>query len=104
MSEHEREYVTVAEGRKLQFGQTIYDEEGNELGTVRGFDDSGFYVTTAEGVVALSEKREAESMAGEKELMWRCWKCGEIGRISDIPESCPSCSAPREEIYYWQED
>lgn len=104
MNENEPRYATVAEGLALQFGQTVYDDEGNELGTIRGFDDSGFYVSTSEGVVDLSEKREAESMAGEKELMWRCWECGELGRISDIPASCPSCGAPKEELYYWQED
>jgi rubrerythrin len=36
--------------------------------------------------------------------MWRCWKCGEMGQIENIPDECPSCGAPKEDIYYWQED
>ena len=87
--------------RQVQFGQTVYDDDGEELGRVRAFDDSGFYVAVTEGVSTLSQ---AESKAGEKTLMWRCWECGEMGQIDDIPESCPSCGAPSEEIYYWQED
>lgn len=88
--------------RQVTFGQTVYDDEGNELGRVRGLDEHGFYVTTSRGVVAFSA--EAQSKSGEKLLMWRCWECGETGRIEDIPDRCPSCGAGREEIYYWQED
>lgn len=90
--------------RQVTFGETVYDGEGNELGRVRGLDEHGFYVTTAEGVAAVSASAQAQSKSGEKLLMWRCWECGETGRIADIPESCPSCGASKEEIYYWQED
>jgi hypothetical protein len=41
---------------QLTFGQTVYDEDGNELGRVRGFDQHGFYVTLEEGIEALSEE------------------------------------------------
>ncbi len=87
--------------REVVFGETVYDADGNELGRVRAYDDAGFYVTSAEGISTLTQ---AESKAGEKTLMWRCWNCGEVGRIDEIPDSCPSCGAPGEDLYYWQED
>ena len=90
--------------RQVGFGVEVYDEEGTKLGRVRGFDEHGFYVTTAEGMEALSAEHVTAGNPGEATLMWRCWKCGEVGRIEDIPEACPSCGAPREDIYYWQED
>ena len=34
-------------------GQSVYGDEGTELGTVRGFDEHGFYVTVTDGVEAL---------------------------------------------------
>ncbi|WP_178915103.1 rubredoxin-like domain-containing protein [Natronomonas gomsonensis] len=93
--------ATEQRQRQVQFGQTVYDADGEELGRVRAFDDSGFYVSSAEGVSTMTQ---AESKAGEKTLMWRCWECGEMGNIDDIPDTCPSCGAESEEIYYWQED
>jgi ABC-type ATPase with predicted acetyltransferase domain len=68
-------------------GQVVYDEDGDALGTVRGFDE---HVSTG--------------AAGEAELMWRCWECGEMGEIDGIPDTCPACGAEREAIYYWIED
>ena len=95
-----------ASDRRITFGETVYDEDGTELGRVRGLDEHGFYVSTAEGVVAMSVEHEAASKAGIKELHWRCWDCGELGRLeaADLPEECPNCGAPREELYYWQQD
>jgi ABC-type ATPase with predicted acetyltransferase domain len=92
--------------RRVTFGETVYDAEGERLGTVRGLDEHGFYVSTAEGVLAMSVEHEAESKAGIKELHWRCWDCGELGRLeaTDLPEECPNCGAPKEELYYWQQD
>lgn len=101
MSTSDRE---IGEDRNVSFGQTVYDESGEELGRVRGLDEQGFYVTTAEGVTAMSTGHEADSKAGVKELHWRCWECGEIGKLSEMPEECPSCGAPEEELYYWQQD
>lgn len=86
---------------EVRFGQTVYDEEGNELGQVRNFGDDGFYVTTVEGVSTTSQ---AESKAGEKTLMWRCMECGEIGEIDNFPDMCPSCGASGESLGYVQED
>jgi len=88
--------------RELDLGRTVYDEAGNELGTVRGFDERGFYVTAMEDVIVLED--ETTSSDHGDAIMWRCWECGEMGQIENIPEECPSCNAPKEEIYYWQED
>jgi Zn finger protein HypA/HybF involved in hydrogenase expression len=95
-----------ASDRRVVFGETVYDEDGRELGHVRGLDEHGFYVSTAEGVVAMSVEHEADSRTGIKELHWRCWECGELGRLeaADLPAECPNCGAPREELYYWQQD
>jgi hypothetical protein len=86
------------------FGETVYDDEGNELGTVRGFDEHGFYVTTDDGIASMSAEHVTTGTAGEAELMWRCWECGEMGAIDAIPDRCPDCGAARESIYYWVED
>ncbi len=89
----------------VAFGHTVYDDEGRKLGRVRGFDEHGFYVTTDEGIEALSSEHVTTGEAGEAELMWRCWECGEMGEIDEsIPEECPNCGAAKEEIYYWTED
>lgn len=89
---------------EVGFGTTVYNEDGEALGTVRGFDEHGFYVTTDVGIEALSSEHRRAGAAAEAELMWRCWACGEMGDIDEIPEACPACGAPKEDIYYWQED
>jgi len=91
--------------RQVEFGTTVYDEDGEPLGTVRGFDANGFYVTAEREDAVLSVDHERTDRAGEAELMWRCWECGEMGNLSaELPSSCPSCGADREELYYWTED
>lgn len=88
----------------VEVGQTVYDEAGEELGTVRGVDDDGFYVLAPEGAPEKTIA-EARDVTGRDHVMWRCWNCGEMGRIEgDLPPACPSCDAPREELYYWAED
>ncbi|ACV12781.1 conserved hypothetical protein [Halorhabdus utahensis DSM 12940] len=94
----------ASEPTEVTFGTGVYDEAGNKLGTVRGFDEHGFYVSTDDGIAALSSEHLASGIAGEAELMWRCWSCGEMGQIEQLPEECPSCGAPKEDIYYWEED
>ena len=91
---------------QVKMGATVYTEDGEELGEVRGFDGNGFYVTMREGYEALSvEHSRAGHEFGEAELMWRCDECGEMGEIDHgIPDECPNCSAPKEDIYYWTED
>jgi rubrerythrin len=92
--------------QQLDLGESVYDSDGNELGTIRGFDDAGIYVTMREGYEALSvEHARTGHEFGEGFLMWRCAECGEMGEIDDgIPETCPNCDAPKEDIYYWTED
>ena len=94
-----------ADEEDLAFGQTVYDEDGEELGTIRGFDQHGFYVSVEDGIQSFSGDHRTTGVAGEAELMWRCWECGAMGNIDEsIPEECPDCGAPKEEIYYWTED
>lgn len=90
----------------LGLGATVYTDDGEALGTVRGFDEDGFYVTTREGIESLSVEHERSGHEfGEAELMWRCSECGEMGALQDsFPEECPSCGTEKENIYYWTED
>ena len=94
------------EGTRVTFGETLYNEHGEQVGTVRGFDEHGFYVTTLEGIAGLSiEHLRAGHEFGEAELMWRCRNCGEMDDlVEEFPEACPSCDAPKEELYYFIED
>jgi rubrerythrin len=95
----------MAEEGHLTVGQRVYDADGTKLGTVRGFDEDGFFVTTREGIEALSVEHErAGHEFGGAELVWRCSQCGAIGELGDLPEECPDCGAPREDLYYWTED
>jgi rubrerythrin len=91
---------------RLDLGQMVYDEDGEELGKIRGFEEGGFFVTTRTGVEGLSiEHARAGHEFGEAELMWRCTTCGEMGKLEDgFPDECPGCSAPKEELMYWTED
>jgi len=95
-----------AEAMELSFGQTLFTEDGNPVGTVRGMEESGVYVTTREGSPAMSiEHARSGHGVGEAELMWRCTECGEMGRIDDeLPEQCPNCATERENLMYWTED
>lgn len=88
----------------LAFGEAVYDGSGNQLGTIRGFDEHGFCVTTEEGIGALSSEHLVAGAPGEAELTRRCWECGEMGDIERVPERCPACGAARESIYHWIED
>jgi rubrerythrin len=88
----------------LSIGTTVYDEEGNELGRVRGLDDAGFYVRARDPSGKMTLER-ARDIFGKAYVMWRCWECGEMGRLDgDLPDECPSCGAEKEELYYWAED
>jgi len=89
---------------ELSLGDTVYGEDGSKLGTIRGFDEKGFYVTNSKGVTGPKPRHASTGTLGEADLMWRCWQCGETGRIDEIPEDCPSCGAGGEELYYWTED
>lgn len=83
----------------------MFDADGNEGGTVRGFDEHAVYVTTRTGIEGLSIAQElAGHEFGAAELLWRCSDCGELGPIEEFPESCPVCGAVREQLYYWTEN
>ena len=92
--------------RRIGPGQTVYDDDGNALGTVRGFDTDGFFVTTRDGIESLSVEHVTSGQSfGEAELMWRCTECGEMGEISDgLPGTCPNCGTEKENLMYWTED
>lgn len=86
-------------------GQAVYTQAGARLGTIRGFDEDGFYVTLRDDIVSMSiEHQRAGHEYGEAELAWRCDECGAMGDIDDLPDTCPDCGAPREAIFYWTED
>lgn len=91
---------------RVTLGTEVYTEDGDKIGTVRGFDEDGFFVTTRVGLEELSVGHERSGHDfGEAELMWRCTDCGEMGDLSDgVPEQCPNCDAPKENLYYWTED
>lgn len=90
---------------RVSMGEPVFDADGNELGTVRGFDSNGFFVTTRDGIEAMSiEHERAGHEFGQAELLWRCSECGELGEIETLPDQCPNCDAPKEAIYYWIED
>jgi rubrerythrin len=91
---------------EVDFGQTVYDEDGNELGNIRGLENGGFFVSTREGVESMSiEHARSGHDFGEAELMWRCTNCGEMGEIDEgIPDECPNCGEPKEALMYWTED
>ena len=96
----------MADEPRVTIGTTVYTEDGQALGTVRGFDEDGFSVTTREGIESLSiEHERAGHEFGLAELMWRCSNCGEMGDLEDgLPDQCPNCGTERENIYYWTED
>ncbi|APW96984.1 hypothetical protein CHINAEXTREME_04005 [Halobiforma lacisalsi AJ5] len=96
----------LEEVHEVTSGQTVYDEDGNVLGRVRSFEQSGFFVTTREGAEAMSiEHARSGHEFGEAHLMWRCMECGEMGGITaDLPDECPNCQTGRENLMYWTED
>ncbi|MFB6077853.1 MAG: rubredoxin-like domain-containing protein [Halarchaeum sp.] len=95
----------MSEDSTVKLGTVVYNEDGEKVGTVRGFDEDGFFVTNREGAAAFTVEHEhTPHDLGEAELTWRCSDCGEVGDIEELPDSCPSCGAPREAIYYWTED
>lgn len=91
---------------EIDIGETLYTADGTPVGTIRGIESGGMFVTTRRGVEALSVEHVRSGHAlGEAELVWRCIECGEMGPIDGgIPESCPGCGMSRENLMYWTED
>ena len=96
----------LEEVHEVRSGQTVYDENGEPLGQVRSFEQSGFFVTTRDGAEGMSvEHARSGHEFGEAHLMWRCMECGEMGGIdAGLPERCPNCETERENLMYWTED
>lgn len=94
------------EAESVGFGTEVYNADGTLLGTVRGIESGGFFVSTRDGVENLSiEHSRSGHEFGEAELMWRCTKCGEMGEIDEgLPETCPNCGVEKEALMYWTED
>ena len=90
----------------FSFGQMLYTEDGSPVGTIRGMESGGLFVSLREGAESLSVEHARSGQAfGEAELMWRCTNCGEMGEIDEgLPDQCPNCNAEREELMYWTED
>ena len=90
----------------VTIGNTLYTEAGTAVGTVRGVEEGGLFVSLREGIESLSiEHARSGQSFGEAELMWRCMSCGEMGELDEgVPEACPNCDAPREDLKYWTED
>jgi rubrerythrin len=100
------EEEATEEAHSLTFGQTLYDEHGNEVGKIRGMEQGGVFLSTREGLESLSvEHARSGHSWGEAELMWRCINCGEMGEIEgELPDNCPSCGIEKESLMYWTED
>lgn len=88
---------------EIEIGSVVYDEEGDPIGTVKGFDTHGVVVSADEDVDIGGVVSADPSVVGETDLLWRCSGCGEIGEVVDMPEACPSCDAPKTDLYYWSE-
>jgi hypothetical protein len=87
-------------------GTTLYTEDGERVGTVRGIEAGGVFVSTRTDVESLNvEHARTGHSYGEGELMWRCTVCGEMGEIgSGLPAECPDCGTRKEYLMYWTED
>jgi len=90
----------------VSFGSEVYDADGQAIGTVRGLEEGGFFVTTRDGSEGMSvEHARSGHDFGEAELVWRCTDCGEMGQIdAGLPPTCPNCGTEREALMYWTED
>ena len=82
-------------------GETVFNADGEPIGTVSGRTGSGFVVGADGG---SGGGRSTSGEFGEAYLMWRCSECGEMGPIESLPERCPNCRAERESLYYSTED
>lgn len=105
----------------IETGATVYNEDGDELGTIVTMSSEGFEVSTesdtgsgedADGraggtgpdAVETSEQEHNPGQEfGEGYIMWRCQNCGEMGELDDgLPQECPNCGS--EEVAKWKED
>lgn len=92
--------------RVVGVGKTLYTADGRPVGTVRGVEEDGLFVSVREDVGSFSiEHVRAGHEFGGAELVWRCTECGEIGDLAEaLPGACPNCGAEREALMYSTED
>lgn len=55
---------------RVMAGEPIYDGQGRLLGTVRGFDAGGFFVTTAAGIESNPEACPGRGTPREDRNYW----------------------------------
>lgn len=95
---------------EIESGETVYDEDGQIVGTVCESTAEGFAVDTVDGVQTVEESFDPDEELpgqefGEGYLMWRCEECGEMGELEDgFPEQCPACAASSEHVVKALED
>ena len=104
--EEDGEEQATREAESIALGENVYNEDGELLGTVRGYETGGFFVSTRDGMEELSiEHARSGHDFGEAHLMWRCMNCGEMGELDEgLPEECPNCGIEKEELMWWTED
>ena len=101
------ELADEIEELEIEFGDSLYTDDGDEAGIVQGLDEGRVIVSLREGAQVLGLERHQKSgqSFGEAELMWRCMECGEMGEIEDgLPDNCPNCGVEKEDLMYWTED
>lgn len=100
------EQVSERTAASLAPGEDVYNGEGEYVGSVRGYEEGGVFVSTREGIEKLSiEHARSGHYFGEAYLMWRCMDCGEMGELDEgSPERCPNCGVGKEELMWWTED
>lgn len=100
------EHPVETESVEIGLGEPLYTGDGRQVGTVRGIEERGVFVSARDGVESMSVEHARSGHAfGEAELVWRCMVCGEMGDIAaGLPATCPNCDSPREQLMYWTED
>ena len=95
------------EALEIDFGDTLFTEDGDEVGIVQGIDEGRIMVSIREGadLRGLERHQKSGQSFGEAYIMWRCMNCGEMDEIEDgLPDNCPNCGVEKEELMYWTED
>lgn len=101
-----KEPANEQEADEVHHGEDVFNADGELLGSVRGIETGGFFVSSRNGVARLSiEHARSGHDFGEAELVWRCTVCGELGELDEgFPDTCPNCNTEKENIMYWTED
>lgn len=96
---------TMPQGARPAVGDRVYTRDGMLVGRVERVGQEGILVEPAEADESAElPTSTADRAYGETTIIWRCGQCGEVGSVESVPDNCPSCDAPREELYYSTED